>query len=328
MASHEVVMHHHGMAASVETEKVFYQRGSPMKLKTILIATACLAVTQATRAAHSDGNEDDKAALRKNGEAFAVAFHNGDARGVAAFWAPDGDYTDLAGRHLKGRENIEKAFERLFAEQKGLNVSIDSQSLRFVTPDVAIEDGVSEVFSADGTPPSKARYTIVHVKKDGQWQLSSVRESPYAPPSNHSRLRPLEWALGEWASEGENGKPVERLSCSLTDDDNFMVTTFLTTVRDTTVGKATQWIGWDPVAKHLRSWLFDATGGFGDGAITRDGQDWVIKTNTVMRNGKKATATYVLTPVDADSFTLQARERTEDGNSLPDMPAVTMKRVK
>ena len=32
---------------------------------------------------------------------------------------------------------------------------------------------------ADGAPPSRARYTIVHVKQESQWRLSSVRDAPF-----------------------------------------------------------------------------------------------------------------------------------------------------
>src|SRR5436309_9338089 len=96
----------------------------------------------------------EEAAIEKNANAYVEAFHKGDAKAVAAFWAPDGDYTDQTGHHLKGRQAIEKAFAGLFAETKGLKVRIESASLRFVTPDVAVEDGTTEVFPPGGGPPS------------------------------------------------------------------------------------------------------------------------------------------------------------------------------
>src|SRR5689334_17198837 len=82
------------------------------------------------------GGSEDKAAIAKNAEAFIEAFHRGDAKALAAFWTPDGDYTDQAGRRLKGRDAIAKAFGGFFSEHKGLKVRIESQSLRFVTPEV------------------------------------------------------------------------------------------------------------------------------------------------------------------------------------------------
>jgi uncharacterized protein (TIGR02246 family) len=273
------------------------------------------------------GNAKEEAALQKRAEAFVEAFHKGDAKALAAFWAPDGDYTSQAGRHLKGREAIEQAFKGFFADHKGLKLRIESLSLRFLTPDVAVEDGTSEVFSPDGAPPSRARYTIVHVKKDGQWHLGSVRDAPFTPPGNYEHLRGLEWAVGEWTGEAEKGL-TERLALAWTENQNFLVASFSTGFKDLTVGRAQQWIGWDPVAKHVRSWIFDSNGGFGEGTWAQEGKKWVVKTSSVLQDGQKATATYVVTRVDANTLTLQARDRSVAGKPLPDTKEVKLKRVK
>jgi uncharacterized protein (TIGR02246 family) len=266
-------------------------------------------------------------AIAKNAEAFTEAFHRGDARAVAGLWTPDGDYTTQTGRHLKGREAIEKALKVFFSENKGLKVRIESDSLRFVTPEVAVEDGTTFVLPPDGAPPSRARYTIVHVKKDGQWFLSSVRDAPFTPPSNREHLRGLEWAVGDWSADDGQGD-AQHLSVSWTDNQNFLIGSFAATVKGVSVGRATHWIGWDPQAKRIRSWIFDAAGGFGEGSWTRDGDGWAIKTRSVRQDGKNATATFFLGRVDADTLTLQARDRTVDGKPVPDMKEFKLKRVK
>jgi uncharacterized protein (TIGR02246 family) len=274
-----------------------------------------------------DSHAEDRASIEKNGQAFVDAFGRGDAKAVAAFWTSDGDYTDETGRRLRGRDAIEKAFERFFSENHGLRTKIEGFSIRFITPGVAVEEGTSEVFAADGPPPSQARYTAVHVKKDGQWLLASVTEAPYTPPSHYRRLQGLEWTIGDWAGQGDNGQG-EQLSFNWAEDQNFIVASFTTVVKDVPVGNATQWIGWDPEAKRLRSWIFDATGGFGEGSLSQDGNKWTIKTKTVLRDGKKATATYVLGRVDADTITLQSTDRMVDGKPLPDTKEIQLKRVK
>jgi uncharacterized protein (TIGR02246 family) len=149
---------------------------------------------QSNQAAHGDAQQ--AAALNKKAQAFTEAFEKGDAKAVAAFWAEDGDYVDLAGRQLQGRPAIENAFKDFFTENKGLKLRIDVNSVRFVTPKTAIEDGITSVIPSDGAPPSQARYSNVHIKKDGQWVLLSVREAPYTPPGNYEHLRGLEWAIG------------------------------------------------------------------------------------------------------------------------------------
>src|SRR5262249_36477789 len=179
----------------------------------------------------------------------------------------------------------------------------------------------------DGTPPSRARYTAVHVKKDGRWHLSSVRDAPYSPPTNYEHLRVLEWAVGDWADEEDKGE-VARVSFAWAENQNFIVATFATALKNITVDGGTQWIGWDPAAKGVRSWTFDNNGGFGEGTWTKDGNRWTIKTNTVLRDGRRASATNTVTRVDADTITWRSTDRTLDGKALPDIKEVRMKRVK
>lgn len=272
------------------------------------------------------GDPKDKEAIAKNADGFIAAFHKGDAKALAAFWDVNGNYTDQTGRHTMGRDAIEKLFEGFFSENKGLKARIDSDNLRFVSPDVAIEDGTTSVIPANGGPPSRARYTIVHVKKDGKWLLSSVRDSAYTPPSNHEHLRGLAWAVGAWSSDPSKGDH-DRLSFNWAEGHNFLISSFSLHFKNARVASATQWIGWDPSTKSIRSWIFDANGGFGDGAWTKDGNKWVAKTNSLFPDGKKMTATYTLTPGSGATLTLDITGRTVDGNALPDRKEIKLKRV-
>jgi uncharacterized protein (TIGR02246 family) len=174
-----------------------------------------------------NGNPVEEAALLKNAEAFVAAFNKGDSKALAAFWTPDGDFTDQLGHKLVGREAIEKAYAELFAENKGVQLRIDVTGLRFVTADVAVEDGTTAVLHPDGLPPARTRYTIVHVKKDGKWYLESVRASPFTPPSNYEHLKGLDGLIGEWADDVEKGE-AGRISFAWTDNQNFVVSHFTT----------------------------------------------------------------------------------------------------
>jgi uncharacterized protein (TIGR02246 family) len=295
-----------------------------------MLAVAVIAFSIPARSALTEqakANAQDMAAIAKNAEAFVEAFHKGDAKALAGFWTPDGDYTDETGKHLKGREAIEKAFVEMFAENKGLKLRINSDSLRFVTAEVAIEDGTTEVIPPDGGPPSRARYTIVHAKKDGKWLIASVRDAPHAPPTNYENLRGLEWAIGDWADDTDKGE-VARVSFTWADNQNFIISTFTTTIKSVSIAGGTQWIGWDPLAKHIRSWTFDAHGGFGEGAWTRDGNKWIIKNHSVLQDGKKMAATNIVTVIDDNTITWQSRDRMLDGQAVPDIKEVKMKRVK
>src|SRR5437763_9224580 len=144
----------------------------------VLLALAAVAIATSPIRADDSG---DKEAIARNGEAFIAAFHKGDAGALAAFWVADGDYTIQTGRQLKGREAIEKELAAMFAENKGLKVQVDSESLRFVTADVAIEDGVTTVIPADGSLHTLTRYTKVTDKMECMMILSSASVTTKLP---------------------------------------------------------------------------------------------------------------------------------------------------
>jgi uncharacterized protein (TIGR02246 family) len=286
------------------------------------LALTCLCASP-VRAEEPQGGQ---AALMKNAQAFTEAFEKGDAKAVAAFWAEDGDYVDLNGRRVQGRTAIENAFKDFFKENKGSKLRIDVKSVRFVTPETAIEDGITSVIPADGMPPDQTRYSNVHIKKDGQWVLLSVREAPYTPSGNYEHLRGLEWAIGEWVDEGE-GPEIDHVTFEWAPENNFLVSTQDVTVKDTLVARSTEWIGWDAASSQVRSWSFVADGAIGQAVWSNDGDQWIIKTNAILPNGKKLAATNVITRNGPDAITWQSKDRMLDGKALPDVNEVKMKRV-
>src|SRR5262249_52813993 len=122
-------------------------RGPPaMRNRRLLLSLAVavpllLAGGSSVAPKNDKGKAKDGDAIFERARAFVAAFDKGDAKAVAAFWTKDGDYTDQTGKHLKGRAEIQKAFAGLFAENKGARLRLDSKALRFVTADVALEDG-------------------------------------------------------------------------------------------------------------------------------------------------------------------------------------------
>jgi uncharacterized protein (TIGR02246 family) len=263
----------------------------------------------------------------KRAQEFIDAFNSGDAKAVAGFWVPDGDYTDMVGRQFKGRAALEKLYEKVFAARKGAKLTIHVTSHRPVTSDVALEEGISEVAPADGGPPTTAAFSAVLVKKDGVWYFESVRETLARPPSNVEHFEDLEWLIGDWTGENEKGES-GTASYSWAENQNFIVSTFATTLNGVPVIGGTQWIAWDAIDKEIRSFSFYSGGGFGEAVWTKDGNKWLIKVTAKMAAGKKASATNVLTKRDDDHATWQLTKLTIDGKELPDPAPLKLKRVK
>jgi uncharacterized protein (TIGR02246 family) len=257
---------------------------------------------------------------------FIAAFNKGDAKAVAAFWTEGATYVDQAGREYKGRAAIEKLYAKVFAEGKGAKLSIHVISVKQLTPDVGIEEGITEVTPADGGPPSVARFSAVFVKKDSVWYLENVHDSVAHPPSNSEHFEDLQGLIGTWIGE-EKGES-SRASYSWAENRNFIVCSFATTLNGVPVIGGTQWIGWDAVDKQVRSWAFYSGGGSSEGVWSKEGNTWSAKISAKTSDGKKITATNLLTLTDADHVTTQLTKLTVDGQSVPDPKPTKLKRVR
>ena len=237
-------------------------------------------------AAEPTDNAKEEAAIQKTAEAFVEAFNKGDAKAVAAFWTPDGDMVDREGHHVQGRKAIEALYQKFFSEAKGAKLYIRIASLRVVNPDLALEDGETEIVLPDG-PPAASRYTVVHVKQEGQWMIESVREATAI--AAEQRRTPGRPGLPHRRLDGGRGQGRhDRASYVWNESQNFIVNTFDVTMQDIPVAGGKQIIGWDAAAKKPRSWAFYFNGGFSEGVWTPDGDNkWKVAITGQKRDGSK-----------------------------------------
>ncbi len=245
------------------------------------------------------------------------AYNAGDAKAVAALFAPDGQAIDKEGDEVVGRDAIAQTFANIFATapQKRIEVFVDS--IRFLGPDLAVETGSTKETPAPNEPPEYDRYTVLHVKRDGKWQMALARDEEGPPPTAHERLRPLAWLVGDWIDDG--GSSVVRSSCRWSPDGNFLLQQFRLELDGRDALDVSQRIGWDPVAKCIRSWVFDSEGGYGQSTWTHDGDVWVIKATGVRPDGTTASATNRLMPTGTDGYIWQSRDRVVGDEVQPAM---------
>lgn len=263
----------------------------------------------------------------KRAQEFIAAFNKGDAKAVAGFYTPSGEYVDITGRKYKGRLALEKMYSKFFAENKGATLTITVSSARMISPDAALEEGLTEVNFPEGGPPSVAAFAAVVVKQDGEWYFESVRDTVAQPPSNAEHFEDIEWLLGDWTGEATKGESA-RASYSWAENRNFMVSTFATTLNGLPVVGGTQWIAWDAIDKKIRSFSFYSGGGIGEAVWMKEGAAWHVQTTAKSADGKKISGVNVITPIDKDHCTWQMTKLTVDGQSLPDPAPVKMMRVK
>jgi uncharacterized protein (TIGR02246 family) len=298
-------------------------------LATLGLAMLGLAVRFAPWAWSDTPKNPEEEALQKRAEAFVATFNKGDAKALAAFFTADADVVDPEGHHINGRKAIEQAYHKFFAENKGAKLYVQITSVRVPRPDLAVEDGLTEVVLPNGAPPSSARYTVVYVKNEGEWCLESVREAIAVPPTNAEHFQDLAFLAGDWEQDSAGGS--SKASYSWAAQGNFLVNHFDLTMQDIPVAGGVQWLGWDAAQKKVRAWAFLFNGGFAESVWNKDDKDgdkYKITITATTRDGQKVTATNHFTKIDPDHYSMHFVDRTIDGKPLPDEKPIKMRRVR
>ena len=298
-------------------------------MKLLRFITCSLLVALGSPCLAQEQPAGDDAAIRQRIDEYVAAYNKHDAKAVADLWAEDAVYLNRdTGEPVEGRPAIAAMFEEMFKDGEADQLTVSIQSLRQITPDVAIEDGTVELVSAEGKPVETS-YTAIHVKKDGQWYLNSVRETDAQPTSESptaetEELDQLAWMVGEWVDQDEEA--TVRTRCEWAKNNKFLTSHFNVTAGDQLELEGTQVIGWDPVAQQIRSWVFDSEGGFGEGVWRQEGNQWIVETKSTQSDGSQGSAVNVYTLVDDKTFTWKSTNRQVDGEPQPDVEEVPVYR--
>lgn len=267
----------------------------------------------------------DERAIRQMDDAFLKAYGQGDAKAVAAYFTADAEYVDELGNVFQGRAAIEDSMIEFFAENPGCKLAMNVDSIRFISPGIAIEDGTTTITRTEGESTVESLYTAVHVKTDGKWLAASVRD--HAPKNrrlHRSQLQQLGWLVGDWVDEGDDSIVV--FSCQSVDHGNFLLRKFTIQVAGQEAMSGTQRIGWDPLTGKLRAWIFDSEGAYSDGLWHQAGDNWVLKSTGVTADGQTASSTSIYTFVNDHTMTWQSVHHEIAGVQQPDSAVITIVR--
>jgi uncharacterized protein (TIGR02246 family) len=267
--------------------------------------------------------EKESDVFKKSADAFAEAFNKGDAKAVAALWTKDGEYIDDAGERFIGRDAIQQEYASFFKANPGAKISLSVDSVRQITDSAAIEDGRSIVELPEGA--GIARYTVVHVKADGKWLMSSVRDGRGEPMAAHSQLSNLDWLVGSWSTE-QNDVKME-VNCRWIADKKFLERSHVVKRGDKVVTSGLQVIGWNPQAERIQSWSFTSDGGHAVGLWSQHKEGWAIESSGMTADGTPTESVNLVKPVDASAISWSSTARSAGGNLLPDLDEILLKRV-
>ncbi len=273
----------------------------------LLVGTACCLSAQAQTAER----QQDEQAIRRVAQEYLAALARGDAKAMGELWTADGDVVDAAGHSYPARSVIGPEASESDAERPV--VKLTGSKIRFLTPDVALEDGTSEVShpSTQGVAPLVGRFTVIWVKQDGNWRLASLRESRTDPPATAAQLAELDWMTGEWT--GENGDTTLEVSTRWNETHTYLLRDLKVLREGHVVFSGTQRIGWDPVSRTIKSWVFDTDGGHGEGVWTKAGDRWIVHGSAVLANGRRTNSINEYSPDGKDAMRWTSSREQNDG---------------
>jgi uncharacterized protein (TIGR02246 family) len=299
---------------------------SPPKATTKKVSKPAATADNAKPAAEevAKGSPDEQA-IRANVADFVKAYSANDAKKAAACFTTEAEYIEPRGAAIQGREAIEASLAAIFAAQPGCKAETAVDSIRIISPGVAVDDGVTKISQSEKGEAVPTFYTAVHVKAGEKWLIASIRDhDPKRHQSHEDQLARLDWLLGDWVDEDVHS--VVSFDCEPCDNGKFLLRKFSMKMDGQETLSGSQRIGWDAVTGQLRTWIFDSEGGHAEGVWHQDGESWTLKSTGVTADGETASGTSVYTMVNGHTMKWQAIDHVIGGVALPDSPVFTLVR--
>jgi len=262
-----------------------------------------------------------EATIGREMEATVKAFNAADADALAALFMENGELVDENGNVYAGRAEIAGLFKSFFGKFPKSALEMEVTAVRAIGDTLAVEEGVRRITAEEGTAAAQLRYVAVRDKLADRWPIASYREFADDPlPTPQEMLLPLSFLVGDWVDESPEGRT--SISYRWSEDGNFLLGDYVHTEAGSTESRSTQRIGWDAVEGTIRSWTFDADGGFSQGEWTALDDGWVAKSEATMPDGTTASTTVILTVKDQDHFVVRSTDRIVAGAEEPDFELV------
>lgn len=273
----------------------------------------------------SPAASDHTEAIRQVSQNLVDAFNRKQADDLVALFLPDAELIDDAGNTHRGHEGIKDVFTRFIELFPDAKMDLNIETVRLAAGELAIENGRRTVSTASDEKTAANSYTMVYVKRDGDWKIAVAREVPDDPqPTAHDQLQPLAWLEGEWVDE--DAEAAIAITCDWDKSGNFLLLDFVAKRSGEVVMESRQRIGWDPLAKSVRSWVFDSDGGFGEGRWTVVDKKWIIKSTAVLPDGTTGSATIFIEPISEDRFLMKGFDRVLGDTVEPDFEATIVRK--
>jgi uncharacterized protein (TIGR02246 family) len=269
-----------------------------------------------------DLNEQDRRSIEQVIASYESAFNSQNIETLVSHWSNTGVYSSqTSGKKTTGRAAMRKQFEVLFSSTPSINISLETDSIEFISPNVALEQGRVTVIVEEGQT-TQSDYDVVFVKQQNKWLIDRVSETESeVANSNYAQLKKLEWLIGQWTATA-SGHQIE-YTCQWTVNQNFISRKF--TVLDAsneTIASGLQIIGWDANAKLIRSWLFDSDGGLIKGTWHAGDDQWTVQSVAKFADGGSGSFSGVFQLHENGEHSWKKTNRVIDGQLMPNIESI------
>ena len=147
-----------------------------------MIAVVAFAVCSGATETVSIGTPQDEEAIHQLIVSYQEAWNKKDAAGLANLFTENADFSSIYGQKVQGRATIADKHSNLFKgpqkESQQVRAAADV-SIRFIKPDVAAVDSISEITGVILDPEGKRRNSMnrmltsmVLTKNAGRWEIA------------------------------------------------------------------------------------------------------------------------------------------------------------
>jgi uncharacterized protein (TIGR02246 family) len=156
---------------------------------------------------------EDEREIRALLDRLFDSWARGDATAFVADFTDDMDYVSYDGSR-RGRHESEEEHRELFRTVLyGSQLTEEVESIRFVTPDVAVVHLVGSIIDGWRSTPRRrrlSRQTMVAVRRDGRWMVTAFHNTRLRPVSTTGRVAELAGRFVRWRTDRarRRGSPV------------------------------------------------------------------------------------------------------------------------
>jgi uncharacterized protein (TIGR02246 family) len=259
-------------------------------------------------------------------DAYVAVYNKKDAAKLVEFFTADGTLIDSENVATRGKDAIAQDFSEAFAEQTTYTLQSKVDRIRLITPDVAQAEGLARLLSPKEATIAK-QFVVLLAKQGDAWKIAEIRDYP-APADTltpYERLKELEWMVGEWVDESEDVQVHSTVKWG--QGKAYLLRDYKVHVKGEPATSGLMIIAYDAQTDQIKSWIFNADGGRGEGVWTRatDSQ-WVVKAQGSTGAGRPTSATQIISLVNKDAVKTRSTDRIIGGEIANDIDDVIMVR--